>query len=339
MSARDFFAFCTSLHPVELRAIGTLSEVRHIPEDHIIYQPGESAETLYIIKRGTVEIESGEGHRPAKITALSRGDIFGDLDLLTERPHQEIARTREPVSLQCFERRGLAELQRSVPSFFRYLCDHLAHRLADARHAALSQIENLELSGSLTNFDLVTIYQTIVQSFQTGELSIVNRAGLQIAAFHFETGHPVGGRFQHLRGEEAFWQLFLTDDLRGNFSFSSGQQPGTETLGQPIAQKATDMLMTAIQYRDEFLSLKETMEASAVLELEKPGLALAADESDISRELMEHIWRCCAERPTALCGLYSHFSVCELKIYQAVRELIRSGNLSLATGTEGRKVA
>lgn len=339
MPTRDFFVFCTSLHPLELRAIGALSEVRHLPAEDKIYGAGESADTLYIINRGTVEIEQADPNRPASACYLSRGEIFGDLELLAERPRQETARTREPVSLQCFQRQDFAELLRRVPSFFRFLCDHLAYRLIDARHAALSQIHNLELKGSLTNFDLITIYQTIAQSFQTGQLSIVNRAGQLIAAFHFESGQPVAGHFQHLTGEEAFWQLFLAEDLRGTFSFSSGEQKKTAPHGPAIARKANDMLFAAIQSRDEFQELRDTMMSSATLELQKPGFALGPSDTAISHSLIEQIWRCCAERPTALSGLYPHFSVCELKLYQAVRELMRTAHLALSAGTESQNVA
>ena len=69
------------------------------------------------------------------------------------------------------------------------------------------------MSGSLKNFDLITVYQTIVNSSQTGELSISADDGSLISAFFFEAGQPRGAQFQHLTGEEAFWQLFLADDL------------------------------------------------------------------------------------------------------------------------------
>ncbi len=58
MPKRDFFAFCTSLKPIELRAMGALSRVEHLPAGESIYKPGDPGETLYIINRGVVEITS-----------------------------------------------------------------------------------------------------------------------------------------------------------------------------------------------------------------------------------------------------------------------------------------
>jgi len=81
------------------------------------------------------------------------------------------------------------------------------------------------LSGSLSNFDLVTIYQTIVNSSQTGELSDFKRRLQTDFGFLFEKGQPRCGQFEHLTGEEAFSQLFLIEASQSTFSFSSGDRP------------------------------------------------------------------------------------------------------------------
>lgn len=339
MPAQDFFTFCTSLLPIELKALGALSEARHIPEGETIYTVGEPAVTLYIINRGVIEMVHEPAIGAAPATYLSRGDIFGDLEVLTGRPRQQRAHTREAASLRCFRRQDFPELQRRVPSFFRYLCEQLANRLVDIRNAAISQSHCLELTGSLTKFDLVAIFQTITHSSQTGELSILSENGETIAAFYFESGQPLGGRFRHLSGEEAFWQLFLADDLHGTFSFASGEQTQKPPQDQLIARKADDMLITAIQSRDEFQPLKSAMPSSAILELQKPAFRLEMSEDANSQALMEQIWRRCAEETTSLGDLSAHFSVCELKIYRAVQELVRTGHLALSAAEEAQKVA
>src|SRR5207302_11091493 len=144
--------------------------------------------------------------------------IFGDVEILIGLPRKHSVRTCEQVSVQCFARDNLAELMRRVPAFFRYLSEQLADRLFQARTAAISRSHCLELSGTLGNFDLVTIYQTIAHSSQTGELSIRDEEQELIASFQFSDGRICGGQFQHLTNEEAFAQLFLARDLRGSFS-------------------------------------------------------------------------------------------------------------------------
>ena len=63
-----------------------------------------------------------------------------------------------------------------MPSFFLFLSEKLANRLFQARELTRSPNNSLELTGSLINFDIVTIYQTIIQSMQTGLLTIANEA-------------------------------------------------------------------------------------------------------------------------------------------------------------------
>ncbi len=147
--------------------------------------------------------------------------MLGDVEMLSGLPRKHIARTCEAVSLQCFERKDFPELIRRVPSFFHFLSGQLASRLADARDVATAKSNCLELSGNLSNFDLVTVYQTIANSSQTGQLRISNAAGELVAGFFFEQGRPRCGQFGHLTGEEAFWQLFSNDQLTGTFSFAT----------------------------------------------------------------------------------------------------------------------
>ena len=171
MPCRDFFAFCSSLTKGELRAIGALSHVRHLADGDTVYRPTEAGDTLYIINRGIVELSEHAGHGPA---CLKRGEIFGEAEALAGTTRRHRARTFEPTSLQCFPRNNFPALAERVPTFFQYVCEELATRLLAARDHVWETPAQLELSGSLTNFDLVTVYQTIVNSSQTGELSITS---------------------------------------------------------------------------------------------------------------------------------------------------------------------
>lgn len=331
----DFFAFCTSLQPIELKALGGLSQVRHLDDGETIYSPGDAAETLYIINRGLLEVHQENAKSGVDGTYLSRGDVFGALEALTDIPRRQTVRTREPVSLQCFDRKDFPELVRRVPSFFRYLAEQLASRLLMAHDAGLAQSHCLELSGNLANFDLVTIYQTIVNSAQTGELSISNEAGELVSAFFFEAGHPRSGQFQHLAGEEAFWQLFLTEDLRGTFSFSSGEQKVSKLIQDAgIIRSPDHMLINAIQARDELDAIRnEIPDPDSVLSRQNRDLQVGEINPAHLRPVAEEVWRRLFARPMSLRQLYQHLSVSELKIYQAANALMHSGHLKLSAPT------
>ena len=334
MANRDFFAFSTTLKPIELRALGALSQVRHLEPDTVIYRSGDRSDVLYIINRGMVEMVQEDGPSGIAGTYLSRGDMFGDVEVLTAIPRRHLVRTREEVSLQCFQLDDFPELVARVPSFFRYLCEHLANRLLEARDAALSRSHCLELSGSLTNFDLVTIYQTIVNSAQTGELSILDENGELLSAFYFEAGQPLGGQFQHLTGEDAFWQLFLAENLRGTFSFSSGPRQISQTIqAKDFSRGSDEMLINAVQGRDELRALRQEMpDGGARFRRLQSELEVGAVEPRL-RGIAEEIWRLTGRGPMQLRDLYSKCSISELKIYQAVQELIATGHFELSSST------
>jgi hypothetical protein len=197
------------------------------------------------------------------------------------------------------------------------------------------------LSGSLSNFDLVTVYQTIVNSSQTGELRISNESSQLISAFYFEKGQPRCGQFEHLTGEEAFSQLFLSEALAGTFSFSSGDRVIRAGMqAEEITRNPDQMLINALQGRDELNELKHRMsDNSATLQRRKPDLVWpSAVEADL-RPVAEEIWAFIADGQVAFSSLFRQCFFNELKIYQAVDQLVESQHLDLTSIQAGQKVA
>lgn len=340
MLSGDFFAFCTALKPLELKAIGQLSEVRHLPGGRTIYRPGDMSDMLFIINRGMVEVVQGSGSAATPRTYLSRGDIFGDVELLTNLPRKHLVRACESVSLQCFHARDLPELLRRVPCFFRYLCEQFASRLLQASDLALARSHCLELSGSLANFDLVTILQTIVNSSRTGDLSILDEQNQLVGGFYFESGRLRGAQYQHLLGEEAFWQLFLEEEVPGTFSFSSSERRTTAAAeSEDIVRAFDDMLITALQTRDEFSALRsELPDSSAALVCQKDALRLDGISAAF-HGTAEQIWRLSRRGGRLrLRSLFPHLNVCEFRIYQAVKELVQTEHFSLSEAPAAKKV-
>lgn len=334
---RDFFGFCTTLKPLELKALGRLSEVRHLEEGEIVYSPGDPADSLYIINRGVVEIAELNPTKNAAYTYLSRGDVFGDVEALSGLPHRHLVRTREATSLQCFRRRSFPALIQQIPSFFLHLSKQLALRLWQAGNVALAQSHCMELSGSLSNFDLVTIYQTILNSFQTGELRITDEKGELVSACFFENGQPRACEFEHLTGEEAVWQLFLSENLPGTFSFFSGEQPSAEQLkAGSIHRNGQDLLIFALQARDELVEVKRRMpDSQPIVRRRQLNFSWPERAPAELRPLAEEVWQIVYSQPLAISELFQRCAVCELKLYWVVDELVRSHQFELLSASSG----
>jgi len=341
MLDQDFFAYCTSLRLLELKAIGELSRVRHLGEGEVIYSTGDPGNCLYIINRGVVEVIQPSAQNSAPAAYLSRGDVFGDVETLSDLPRNHLARACEPVSLQCFQRKDFPELIRRVPSFFHFLSGQLATRLAQARDIALSQSHCLELSGNLANFDLITVYQTIANSSQNGQLRISNANGELISTLFFEQGQPRCGQFEHLTGEEAFWQLFVNEKLSGTFAFSTGSLPEKDWIqSERITKNASEMLINALQGRDEFAELKQKFAGSnATVQRNKATLTWPASAPAESLAAAEQIWKFAEKGPVTVEQIFRHCPLCELKIYQVVEEMLHSRHLTWSHEATSAKVA
>lgn len=336
MVQRDFFSFCTSLRLVELKAVGLLSKVKHFSENDLVYLSGDEGDQVYIITRGAVELLPQNTRPGTSTTYLSRGDIFGETSALMDIPRNHAARACAALSVQCFSRQDFPELIQRVPSFFLFLSEKLANRLFQARELTRSPNNSLELTGSLSNFDVVTIYQTIIQSMQTGLLTIANEDGETISTFYFEKGTPRWGRFEQLSGEEAFWQLFLHEHRSGTFSFSNETKVGTD-WGEDSAmtRNADEVLINAIQMRDQFEDLRKQMrDSSARLQRKQLNFVWDDPSPDELRPVAEEIWQVAYNDRLTLAELHGRTRFCDWKIYQAAYQMVRSGLFTLDTKQE-----
>ena len=333
MSKNDFFTFVTSLRPIELKAVGQLSEVLHLDEGVTIYQSGDESDALYIINRGALEVvyeDAGHGMR-TPVSYLSRGDVFGETEVLSGIPRMNAIRTCESASIQRFKKRDFPELIRRVPTFFFYLSQQIASQVTKMTDLAFVQSNCLELSGNLANFDLVTIYQTILNSAQTGELAIFDENKETAAVFYFQEGQAKYASYYHLHGEEAFWQLFLHEKLSGTFAFSIVEANNEEELGHIIVRRnPSDLLISALQYRDEFKSVIEQVpDPSCQLRRQKLNLNWPEEAQRDLREVAESIWQVCYSSPMTITEVFQRLDVCELKVYKTVLELLRTCHFSL----------
>ncbi|MEY2439668.1 MAG: hypothetical protein QOI34_1053, partial [Verrucomicrobiota bacterium] len=320
MQSCDFFAFCTSLKRPELRAIGELSWVRHMTKGEVLYYPGDPGNALYIVNRGTLQVGPTKDSPHSQSFYLTRGDVIGEVEVFSEAPRTRQVKAHEETSLQCFPLANFPELVRLVPSFFRYLCGQMADRLLKARELAVAQHHALELSGRISTFDLTTIHQTVVNSGQTGELSIKDEKAETIGAFYFRSGQLSAGQFEHLTGDEAFWQLFLIETLSGTFSFSAGEKPLTDWIQSArMAQTTSDHLVVALQYRDEFNALKaELNPGEAKLKTRTTDLHWNSGAPEHLSKLASQVWAVASRRPGTINEIYRQCSACELKVYQVV---------------------
>jgi uncharacterized protein (DUF2225 family) len=105
----------------------------------VIFSPGQPADKFYVLMRGSVQLE-----RPgAEPEVISPGDLFGEVDVFTERPRASQATALDDSSLLAFTRDTAVRLAEATPSFalvvIRKCCERVARAedlLASAPKAA-----------------------------------------------------------------------------------------------------------------------------------------------------------------------------------------------------------
>jgi hypothetical protein len=176
------------------------------------------------------------------------------------------------------------------------------------------------------------VHQTIANSGQTGELKIKDENAETVGAFYFEAGRPEAGQFQHLTGEEAYWQLFLSETLSGTFSFTVGERPLTNWIESgKISKTVADMLIVALQYRDEFDALKEEFKDKPKRFMAiAPELHWNGEAPEDLKPVAIRIWEIVSRKPACMDDLYRQGTVCAMKVYRVVHELLSAQQIGFA---------
>src|SRR5277367_1304136 len=100
-------------------------------------------------------------------------------------------------------------LLEKIPKMGAYFSRNLARRLHQTATEAHLNVYELDLSGNLRHFDLLTIFRAITGMGRSGELHLHNSANELIGSFFFREGRIEHARFVHLEGIEAIWQGFV----------------------------------------------------------------------------------------------------------------------------------
>ena len=108
-------------------------------------------------------------------------------------------------------------------------------------------------------------------------------------------------------------------------------EPGQGHYAGPmIDRNPTDLLITALQYRDEFKGLCEFLPgAASTLHRRRLNLEWEDPDGGNLRPVAEMIWQRCYSSEVSLEDLSQELPVCETKFFKTVIQLVDSGHFSL----------
>ncbi len=116
----------------ELHAIEDNLAMTTCEKGRIFYMPGETAETLFILKEGRVQLYrlTPEG-RKMILDTLTPGTVFGEMAVIGQGMQNSFAEAVEPCTLCVMSRRDVLELLQAHPETALHLLNIVGTRLMD----------------------------------------------------------------------------------------------------------------------------------------------------------------------------------------------------------------
>jgi len=294
----------------------------------IIFNQGDPGDRLYIVKEGVVEIIATpkDGSEPRTVAYLGRGEVIGELALLTGSARSATVRAPERAELFTVEAPVFLDLLGTLPSFARNLCVVLARRLEITTLNAPAS-PSKQLQGNLRFFDLATVMQTLISSHQTGVLAVRQEAGegekrTTIAEILFLKGNISRAKFRHLIGDDAVFQLFQSP-LDGEFAFTGRNMPEDEVQSD-ITMPAISLLMESVRLQDELPVLKQRLSDPARVYNQKAAELSWTDEENV--ELAAAVWAR-LKNGASLAELEAEIPRCSYSVYKTVDTLLSAGQI------------
>ncbi len=248
----------------ELLAIATRLTVEEHRRGDVIYCSEESAEALYIIESGRVKLipaTSGDGDE-ISFVELDAGAIFGEMGVLTGRPHAESAQAITDLTLWALSRKDFWEITGEYPAIRVALSARLrAHLSPDDQAIALEHLKGVPLFADLPRDALQGISKRLLLRHVPKDELVYAEGTPGNALYIIESGQvrivsdAEGERevFAHLQAGDFFGEMAL---LTGK-SRSSAARAETNTNLWMLYRSDFDELL--VQYPAISLALSRTL--------------------------------------------------------------------------------
>jgi CRP-like cAMP-binding protein len=120
------FAACSKK---ELGHVALLADEIDVREGKVLTTEGEPGREFFVLVEGAAEVR----RKGRKVNTMGRGDFFGEIALVSDRPRTATVTTTSPARLLVVTDRAFRELMKQVPSIQLKVMATLVDRLpADA---------------------------------------------------------------------------------------------------------------------------------------------------------------------------------------------------------------
>ncbi len=226
-----------------IRALIDYLRLEKFPERTAIIRQNEPGTHLFVLIKGEVSVVKADSNgRESVLARLRKGDVFGEMSLITGDPCSATIRTVTPISALTIAKSDFERLLERQPSLNIYFNKLLAQRLRKTNTHMEEEIAKGVL-GKLSMISLPELTQTIASNQRTGVLNLYQ--GESTAGVWFADGQIVDATLGDLVGDEAFFAALTWED--GDFRF----RPDEESPERRINADPMGLLMEGLRRLDE----------------------------------------------------------------------------------------
>ena len=292
----------------------------------VLFQQGDPADALYVVKSGVVEISRarGEGEVPSVVAYLGEGDTIGEMAITTGSPRGSLARVPQMAEVYKLSQPAFAALMQEIPEFAICLLSVMSRRLEDRLRKQRAAARYQQLSGDLQYFDLATVIQALAGAGRSGTLTIRNSSGNVFAAMYFDLGRIRYANLGTLKAKQAVYQLFLSPPQE-SFFFRGGPLPVEFTDEEEILGTTTGLLMGCVHLQDELCDLKtEFPDDQRQFKLNMKTLTWEdADTMALARMIFK-----CLLQENSIAGMVQRIPFNEAAIYMVLSDMQHKGMIA-----------
>ncbi len=211
------FSMFQSLEAHDISYLISFLNFRQFTKGEVIIRKGQPGENLFIIVSGRIEV-LGEGG--ISIAIMGRGEVFGEMSLLSGNPVGATVKGIEAVTVLTMNGASFKKILGKFPSLQMYFTRLLARRLTEIHDVRSDEFAS-GMVGKLSEMPPAELFQTLNINQKTGVLTLRLPGGQAYLAFR--EGNPVRAEYRGKEGREAFYEMLKESD--GRFKFAPGLSP------------------------------------------------------------------------------------------------------------------
>jgi CRP-like cAMP-binding protein len=272
------FSFFQTLDEPDIKKLVSYLKLKKFMRDDIVIKKGEPGTRLFIILFGKIEVVGDNG---ISIAFLGKGEVFGEMSLLSGDPVGATIKVVDPTTLLYINGKHFRHVLKQFPSLQMYFARLLARRLAKTNVVRTEDLSS-GMSGKLSDMPPSELFQTLNVNQKTGMLTLQLPKGS--ADLSFREGSLISVKYNDAESEEAFYEILK--EREGRFKFTPGlseEQMQAAELGDFMW-----LLMEGIRRMDEQESVieEEFQEPSVIDEESVDDEPSVIDEESIEETIV-----------------------------------------------------